>query len=154
MQSGGLLLLFNIHHCYVRYGMTLKLNDSETVFNKMILTAGEYRESRIRANEILVDGRMYDVKKAVVKGSMVELHVINDYEEENIIEKILEAAKSSGLGGKNIPNHLLKLVTLVYIPPSDEFTFYVPSFPANRNNNYVPGINSLYMRVSLPPPEA
>jgi hypothetical protein len=123
LQSGGVLLFFQVQQCIVQYEMSEKLINGKACFEKVTLTISEYKKFRIHSNEIVFDGKMYDVKTASVKNNTVELLVINDNEEEFILKKIKYAIKNSGLPDGKLPIQLIKLISLFYLSPFTEHAF-------------------------------
>lgn len=152
LQSGGLLFILNVQQAFLFYEMHEKLNNPETVFEKITLTQKEYEDSKINAVEILHKGSMYDVKSTAIKGNMVELLAINDAEEFEVF-KIVENL----IAGKNLPVsevsfHLQKLISLFYISFFDDLIFHLRA----STTNYLPLLKLnrqiLFAEIPCPPP--
>jgi hypothetical protein len=152
LQSGGVLLIFQAQQCIVQYEMSEKLINGNASFEKVTLTVSEYKKYRIHSNEILFNGKMYDVKTATVKNNTVELLVIHDNEEEFILKKIKYAVKNSGLPDGKLPIQLFKLISLIYLPPFSEHILFDSSSTTNifhqSNSNVFTGDSD----IPFPPP--
>jgi hypothetical protein len=116
LQSGGMLLIFNLQQFHIQYEMAEKLEDSNGPFEKLILTADVYERSRIGDKEICMNGKMYDIKSLTVTGDVVEIFAIQDLEEEDIMKRIKMLVKNTCAPAGKVPPHLQQLMSLVYLP--------------------------------------
>ena len=116
LQSGGLLLIYQMQQFWVRREMLQTIEKKESGFLKLNLTVAEYQHSKINAHEISLNGDMYDVKSITYTGDKLELLVIQDLKEQSIVEKI----RNSG-GRKNHRSKRQRLLVmkrlLLFSPP-------------------------------------
>lgn len=148
-----MLLIFKAQQCYVRYDMHEKLKSSHATFELLTLTFEEYQNSRINSDEISIHGKMYDVKSVVISGDSIRLLAINDYEEENILEKIKNFIEKSDLPNSALPNQLHKLITLVYLQVTPEYLYYLPSHFIYIFHSLSASISSCDSDIPSPPPK-
>lgn len=116
LQSGGMLVVFNMQQRFIQFEMAQRLESSNGPFEKLLLTVSEFEKSRIDAKEIRLNGRMYDIKSVTVTADSVEIYAIHDLEEEDIMEKIKQLVKNTCSPHVKIPPHLQQLISLVYLP--------------------------------------
>ena len=103
---------------YVQFEMQKKLRNSQSRFEKLSLTLSEYKRSRIKEDEISINGKMYDIKSFQINGDKIELLAINDTEEENILQRIKDLITNNNTNpGSEVPSQLTDLITLDYIYP-------------------------------------
>jgi hypothetical protein len=153
MQSGGLLLVYKMKQLKVQFEMLKVLKENEEGYSKLTLTLAEYDQSRVKSHEISWQGRMYDVKSAVIKGNSVDLLVMHDEKEENILKKIKLLAGKTGSQNRELPQQLVQLLSLSYICPAEEADFIVRD---RKEYNFLP-FNEKYHSIEIdilsPPPE-
>ncbi len=147
-----MLLIFKAQQCYVQYEMHEKLKNSNTPFELLTLTFAEYQKSKINSNEISLNRKMYDIKSVDISGDSVRLLAINDYEEENILEKIKNFIEKSDPSNSALPNHLYKLITLVYLQVTAENVFYLPMQSINVFHSLSANISTSDSDIPSPPP--
>jgi hypothetical protein len=128
------------------------IRKKENGFVKLTLTITEFQKNIINPHELSYKGKMYDFKYAVISGNIVELLVINDTKEENILGKIKELTDNTDKQNSDLPNQLVKLLTLTYICPSIENKFI---FQELRENNFLllcENMVSNTNEIPFPPP--
>ena len=103
------------------------LKDNSSQFQNITLSLSDYQKSKVNAHEISIDQKMYDVKSAKFIGCKVELVIIHDKKEETILKNITKYANSRGLPGSQIPVYLQRLLSLNYLSPNIDRTFFIPS---------------------------
>ena len=126
LQAGGMLLFNKVQHCFNSYKIQEALNDTETHFQKITLTYPAYLQSKIKSDEICVDGKMYDVKSMIIKDNKVELLVIHDSDEEKILKKIKAFFNNSTPENSKLPVQLQQLLTLNYLCQGPIKLFFIP----------------------------
>ena len=154
LQTGGILLIFQVQQGYVQYQMSEKLKNDKLPFKKIILSLHEYEQCRVSSNEIAVDGKMYDFKSATFSDNSVELLAVHDAEEEGILEKINCILKTTGSPNTNFPLQLHQLLTLVYLTPFSEPKLFAPSFDFGFLHSSQANIVSNDPDILSPPPQA
>lgn len=153
MQSGAVLLIYMMEQTYVQSEMLEKIKSSQTEFQKLTLTVTEFHKCKINAHELSCNGKMYDYESAVVVGSTVELLVINDISEENILEKIRAFTNNPSHQNNQLPNQIIKLLTLTYLCPTANNKFFFPELQQNIFLSICENIVSFSSKILSPPPE-
>ncbi|MBL7922968.1 MAG: hypothetical protein JNL88_02090 [Bacteroidia bacterium] len=118
LQSGGLLLFYSLQQQFVKVYAAERLRDPEAGFEKIVLTKEAYEAARVNAHEVLLDGKMYDVKAVRLQGEQVELLAIHDQEEESILEEIRKLVGHNGSRNISYPQLLGKLMAVFYQVPA------------------------------------
>jgi hypothetical protein len=152
-QSGGLMLLYKMQQWVVQFEMQKTMENNETEFQKLTLTISDFEKSKINEHEISYKGKMYDFKSAVFTGDSVELLVINDTEEEGILGEIEKFTENINKQNSEFPNHLIKLLSLVYVCPEPGNKFF---FECSNENTFVPfgeEFSSPVIERASPPPK-
>lgn len=153
IQTGGLLVIFKIEQSYIKGKMHVALNNSKTRFRKITLSLSDYQKNNINTEEIIVDGKMYDIKSITITDNKVELLVIHDIDEENIIEKITRTANQDKATKGNLVCKLRKFVSLNYLSTNQPAT---PQIVKSSNNIFYCNHSKLVSTVadiSNPPPQ-
>ena len=117
MLSGGFLLVYKIQQYLVQKEMYNILNDKLKDTEKLTLSYSDYQNNKIDNHEILVQGKLYDIRSVIRTGNIVELQVINDIKEEKILDNIKDLVNNSSNSKNHLPDHLLKWLNLVFICP-------------------------------------
>lgn len=117
LQSGGLLLVYQMQQFWVRRDMLQVIKNQETGFLKLTLTVSEYQNSKLNAREISIGGDMYDVKSIAQVGDKLELLVIRDSKEQSILEKIRNSSCRKNQRSKRQRVHPIKQL-LLFPPPA------------------------------------
>ena len=117
MLSGGFLLVYKIQQYLVQKEMHNVLNNKLKDSEKLTLSNSDYQNNKIDSHEILVQGKLYDIRSVIRMGNIVELQVINDSREEKILDNIKDLVNNSSNSKNHLPEHLLKWLNLVFICP-------------------------------------
>jgi hypothetical protein len=126
-----MLLVYKIRQFYVQHEMMLLVKNSETSFEKLVLTSEEYQKSRLNSREISFRGNMYDVKSVNISGDTVELLVIKDAKEKILLEEIKDFLHKSNESKKELPDQFQKFLSINYIATVQGRIIYIPSFCFN-----------------------
>ncbi|MFS8081928.1 MAG: hypothetical protein ACMG51_00640 [Ginsengibacter sp.] len=151
LQSGGLVLIYKVQQCMVQNEMKSVLNNHETRFQPLTISLSVYKKN-IFGNEIVIDGKLYDVNSIAISGNTVHLQVINDTKEESILEKIKDLISGTTKHNR-LPIRLVQLLSLNYILPHSH---YDSALQQISQQNFLPlstNILSLTKDVSSPPPK-
>lgn len=105
------------------------LNTKGTRFQKLNISIDDFHQYKINAHEILFDNNLYDIKSVRINGDKVELLVLHDAKEKSILDHIKKTATRSTEHNKKFPNHLLKLISLVYYTQKSDFNTIVLQTP-------------------------
>lgn len=150
--SGGPLLIYRIQQQLVQKEIIATINKSVADVDKISLSGSDFEKARINSHEIIVDGKLYDIKSVVNSGNTVEISVINDTREENILENIRDFVKNTGKGDDQLPNKLVKLLTLDYIYYESTEYLLTVELP-NPHCHLSEKIISAYPALIFPPPK-
>jgi hypothetical protein len=153
LQAGGMLLMYRIQQFKIQYEMKLVINDSETSFERLILSVSEYRKSQLNSREISYQGNMYDVKSVTITGDVAELLVINDIKEKFLLKEIKDFLRKSNESKKELPDKLQKFLSINYISVDEGRIIYIPSFCFNIFHYSDFDINTNISDTPSPPPK-
>jgi hypothetical protein len=153
IQAGGLLFVLKVEQSIIQFKMSERLENSNSVFEKFTLSKSDYENSLINSDEILLNGNMYDIKSAELKGDSVELQALCDLEEEDILEDIKNLIKSTRLPIKDLPYKFQKLISLIYITPFSDSKLFIPSIDIFISGQFIPDTVSRNTSIFIPPPE-
>lgn len=151
LQSGGLVLIYKVQQCMVQHEMKSVLNNHETRFQPLTISLSVYKKN-IFGNEIVIDGKLYDVNSIAISGNTVHLQVINDTKEESILEKIKDLISGTTKHNR-LPIRLVQLLSLNYILPHSQYNSALQQI---SQQNFLPlstNILSITKDVSSPPPK-
>ena len=129
MLSGGFLLVYKIQQDFVQKEMHNVLNNKLKDSEKLTLSYSDYQNNKIDSHEILVQGKLYDIRSVIRTGNIVELQVINDSREEKILDNIKDLVNNSSNSKNHLPDHLLKWLNLLYISPVSVNSLFVRYSP-------------------------
>lgn len=116
-----MLLIYHLQQYTAKLEMRESLNNKSTRFQKLNISIDEFHQYKINAHEILFDNNLYDIKSVKINGDKVELLVLHDSKEKSVLDHIKKTASRSTEHNKKFPNHLLKLITLVYFTQRVDF---------------------------------
>jgi hypothetical protein len=153
MQSGGMLLFYQLQQCSIQYRMQQVLNNGETTFEKLTLILDDYAKSKISRDEIRLNGKMYDVRSVKFLKGKVELLAVCDMEEEDILEKINKLLKHSTKSKNSVPGYLISLSSLAYISPYTDHDFLFHETSRNIFHPYSETVTSRCPDIAFPPPK-
>jgi hypothetical protein len=138
--ASGILLIYKTRQLYVQHEMMMLIKNSETSFEKLLLSFSEYQKSRLNAHEIYFKGNMYDVKSVSFSNNNVELIVINDLKEKNLLKNIKDFLNKSNRQKKELPDQLQKFLSLNFLSAEKDQIIFFPALSScifyhrNRNN--------------------
>ena len=133
--------------------MRLVVKDSNTSFEKLILSVGEYQKSRLNAHEISFNGNMYDVKSVNVTGDNVELLVINDKKEKRLLKEIKDILNKTNQSKRELPEQLQKFLSLNYLSAEKEDIIFIPSICSGIFHHPDRNIFPDFSDIPSPPPK-
>lgn len=120
LQSGGLLFLFSIEQSIAQLDMNDNLLNGNCNLKNLTLTKNEYNKYKLNKKELIIDGKMYDVKSLIISDEKINLIVVNDSKEEKILKKIKHFFALNSKSNKNISLKFLKLLSLNYVQHSND----------------------------------
>jgi hypothetical protein len=148
-----MLLIYKIQQFHVQYEMQLVVNNSETSFEKLILSRDEYQKCRLNSREISYKGNMYDVKSVNIQGDVAEILVINDIKENLLLKEIKDFLHKSNESKKELPDQLQKFLSINFISADKERIIYIPSFSFNIFHYPDSNLYSDKSDIPSPPPK-
>ena len=151
MQTGGMVLIFKVQQSIVQFEMKHPLSNLSKSFQTFSLSLGDFKH-KINGNEILIEGKLYDIISFTITGNNVQLVVINDKKEEDILEKIKGLTAGISKHSK-IPTKLVQLLTLNYILPNYSSKSVLQQIPQRNYLLFCANIFSVTSEVSSPPPK-
>lgn len=152
LLSGGFMLIYKIQQHQVQIEMQSTLSKDHVETEKIILSNSDFQKNKINSREIILLGKLYDIRSVIHTGKDVELQVINDTREENILEKISNLVRNTGNGHDQLPNCLVQLLTMEFICPEPSCHFF-NNDPTTCSHQFNELIISVTSNVVSPPPE-
>ena len=147
-----MLLFYLMQQCYVQHEMQQLLNKNESRLEKLIVPLADFQRNKICDNEILLNGKMYDIKSIKISVDHVELLALNDEKEEIILETIKMLVNGNTTHNK-IPQHIISFISLVFLAPVDDHQIYKIDLPFNYFYPVSENIISRQSEIFSPPPE-
>ncbi len=111
---------------YIKYHAKERLADNTKTFEELTLTLAAYKQAKAGANELILNGEMYDVKSVTIDDDCVTLFVLHDRDEENVSRKIRNFLHGEKQSGQNLPVQVQQLLSMKYLPPEHTVFKYFP----------------------------
>jgi hypothetical protein len=118
LQSGGMLMFYKMEQQIQQYRMERILENEKTHLQNFTLSMNEFLSSRLSGKEILIKGRMYDLKSYSFHGNTVKIVAMHDKAEERILSAIKIALKTENHHDSGMLVRIVKLISLDYTFPS------------------------------------
>ncbi len=97
------------------------MNSSDKDLVHLSMSAAEFELNRINSHEVLINGKMYDIKLVTTSGNRVEITALEDTDEVEIKGRISNIV-GSGETKTTIPRALIELLALNYVLPQNDFS--------------------------------
>lgn len=153
LQAGGMMLICLLLQNSVKQNAQDLLLSHDSKFEKLILTADQYRLSKINEKELRFEGQLFDIKSISFHGRLVEVIAYNDRKEEGLISSIDNFFGNSSQNKKKIPVQVLKLLVSLYTIPKNVVKFS-QDFSSSSYRLTIPAFyHSFKNDVFSPPPE-
>lgn len=152
MQTGGLLMLYHLQKCWIQFETQEAIREGSLELEALSLSFNEFQKAKIDDGEMLLNGKMYDIKSVTIEGEAVTLLAFNDTKEENVLEKIKQYINRK-LPNDEVPLQLVKFFSLVFLTPVHN---HIVLFDQLNNHNftyYSAIITSRSVDTFSPPPE-
>ena len=153
LQAGGLILVYKLQQSYIQHRMALLVRQMSTGLTTLDISKKEYQQGKRGTNEFYFNGKMYDIKSAVVSGSTVRLEVAPDTDEDDVLSKIGSVSHRENQAGGAL-EQLINLITQTYITPSVDMQLFVTDDVLLHYTCYRVKLLSLPTRICYPPPRA
>jgi hypothetical protein len=153
IQSGGLYLVYRFQQFQAREEMRESLLNGQASLQTIHLSLDEYQNSKTDEKEIILSGKLYDIKSIRFQGNTAELVVTHDKKEEGVLGKIKRYMEN-----KHLPDdmgyQLMQLLSLNYVVPVKEKLTPVSFTLSNYFPEYSCSILCNTAGTFTPPPEA
>ena len=153
LQTGGVLVIYKMHQSLARGEMHTILNCNDTQYEKLTLSMVDYQKAKIDANEILIQGKLYDIKSIILIGGNANLLIIHDSLEEKILKKIKDFITGNHQSNKKLPYQLLKFLSMKFLPPEDCSNPFVPAISNDLKTVTNQIFTSSVPNIDIPPPK-
>lgn len=129
IQSGGIFWWLKMEQITIQQEMhTLLADSSFNIYTELNLPMNEYYENlKDEGKEILLNGKLYDIKSVSIVNGRAKIKAIHDEKEESVLIRIVHFVKHSNSNQKQIPASLAQLMLLCYLPHLAKFNFSQPS---------------------------
>ncbi|WP_133162449.1 hypothetical protein [Flavipsychrobacter stenotrophus] len=115
------------------------------------LSKQEYLKVKKGSDELLMNGKMYDLRSVVHNSDTIDIVAICDVEEDDIISK-MEKLLKQGSGDKRSSDQLIELLSLFYVGSSCHISYFCyqqqPLLFGCMHSNVL----DAFFAVSAPPP--
>jgi hypothetical protein len=151
-QSGGMLMFYRMEQQIQQYKMKRVLESEKSHLQHFTLSMNEFLNSKLSGEEILIKGRMYDMKSYSFHGNTVIIVAMHDNAEELILKAIKKALKAGDRQDNGLLVKIVKLLTLDYSIP---YSFQIPALLHRMQNLFLifsEIIDSRIPDILTPPP--
>ncbi len=152
MQSGSLLLIFEVRQCFVQYEMLEMISRNKIKHESFLLTNSEYKKGSVNNHEIYIDGKLYDIVSKVKTKNNIHLIAIHDKEEENTISNIKLAIHNNTNQNTELPKSITGLNTLIFINQGYLQAYFFLPFKTLTYANFCASTSSPVIENTSPPP--
>ncbi len=152
IQAEGALVIHQVRQGMIQYKVRRGIRHNEFVLEVLTMSTDGYARSKRPKNEIMVDGKMYDVKSVSTNGDVVTLEVVHDKAEEGVLKKIKDFFTPDKDSSGKIPKHVQQLLSAKYVPPMRQI-FSELIFQAATHIYFLHAIGLTIVRdIPSPPP--
>ncbi len=125
LNFAGLFLYFPLQLFRIHQEMKARLKDlPDEKLQILILHKNDYQKAIVDEDEVLIDGKMYDVARMEVNEDIITIYAIRDKAEDNLLAFLDEIVKRPLQEKKSPPIQILQFITLAFLPPDqNEFNF-------------------------------
>jgi hypothetical protein len=148
-----MLLVYQYQKYLIQQEIKHALNKNENGFENLTISISDFKKGKINDYEITFKGKMYDFTSVKIIGDYVELIVINDTKEEGILSFLEKTFSNDNNQDNNLPNPLLKLLTLIYISPILDHQFLMIESKQNIFRSTADIFLSYTADIASPPPK-
>ena len=150
LQTGGVVLYHRAQQYLHHISVQRSLFGRSTNLIHFTLTTGEYHQDLVDDDELLINGKMHDVRSVSINGDVVNISAIQDNEEDRIIERLKKFLTHSN--NEELPDTIVHLLTLDYILPQPAL-FYCSNVLISKTfiTRSIP-VCSRETDITLPPP--
>ncbi len=153
LHFAGVYTYFGVRLINIRQEMKLKLKTlSDDQLVKIVLSKKDFQKVDLEENEIELNDNMYDIAKIEKNGNEYVLYAQHDEHEDNLLSFLDEIMKRSNSDKKPVPSQLLQLLSLVYISPSNNFSFR-KTVTEKHFSLYSNLYSSFHSSIESPPPK-
>lgn len=132
LSSGGVFVICKVEQCLAQRQMAEAINEGKASFLTIKLSVTDFEKNKVNNHEIIVGGKMYDIRHVSICHDIVELVVAHDVKEENILNKLTNTIQKSEKKNSSLPADFVKLLSVIYISPSSETWFADLRQPVKR----------------------
>jgi hypothetical protein len=133
--------------------MKRKILENSIHLQQLTLPKDVFIQSKYSSNEVLLEGKLYDLKSWSVSGDKVIINVIRDQGEEQIIKAVKDTLKTNTTQSNGLLVKLVSLIFLDYTYPSS-FRNSVLYYPIQKIIPFLSEvIQSRCADILTPPPK-
>jgi len=118
LQGGGFMLLLLLQQNALKDEMHSKMERGEVSLHKIILSHSVYINSLVEKDELLIDGKLFDIQSKEAIGDDISLLVVYDEEEDDLIQEIKKYVRRNCRHNKSLPESSIQLFTMNFIGSS------------------------------------
>ena len=119
----------------------------------MTLTQAAFEDALVEADEMKVNGKMYDIARVERDGVNVKIYCVHDEKEDSLFALLQEVIGKPLKDRANMPPVIVHFITLSFLVPGCELIFQNDGIPVVGSSAYrLPEI-IFQNRIPTPPPE-
>lgn len=155
MQLGGAYVYFGVRLVRIRQEMRLRLRQlPDHELTHFVMTPQAWKKARVEDNEALVNGRMYDIARVVVKATHVHIWAAHDEAEDGLLSFLNAVVNRHASDTQSMPNSVVSLLLLTFEVPEGVRIGSGPGVWINHATRYRMLAESRAFAQTTPPPKA
>ncbi len=152
LHFAGVYTYFGVRLINIRQEMKVKLKAlPDEQLEEITLSNDTFQKINIDENEVELNGKMYDIARIESKGNKYVIYALHDNHEDGLLSFLDEVVKRSNNDKKPMPSQLLQFISLVFIPPSNNF-YFPPILTEKHFCLYSNSYSSFHSAIEPPPP--
>lgn len=126
---------------------------SSTQFETLVLSAEEYRNALVEEDELLKDGKRYDIKQVRKSGQFIYVTLIRDTQEESVLKLLTNLIRQGKRSDKPAPDFANELASLSYMKSASPLPAYTIPVSDCVFLSFSEALTEQYIGFTAPPPK-
>ncbi len=154
LQSGGIIWWLKAQQWGIQFQISQQLHKQDLPQETILLNPSAFAGLHFKeANEIIYEGKLYDIISTSVEDGKIKLLVYNDIHEENVLFQISHFIKALNANNKKIPSFAGQILALIYLAPIGEELPKSPNISAKNISPYYFVSKTFQTDITSPPPK-
>ncbi|MFZ6011154.1 MAG: hypothetical protein ACOYXT_12480 [Bacteroidota bacterium] len=116
------------------------------------LTIQQFEEASVDENEILFNGKMYDIARVEKAEKEVKIYCLHDEKEDSLLTLLDEVVSKPMKHKDSLPGQIFQFISLIYVVPPEEIVFETQFFGEYLISRYEFSIQDFHRDIMTPPP--